>query len=97
MTEESWATDVYITKLCGTCIEREGDFISKHIKMLMLPPHILVTVSPCVVWIGSLVGHGQKGIVVVISSLFWVFVAESWVLESPSYLSDVSNSYDVTF
>lgn len=67
---ESWTTDVYITRLCGTCIGRESDFISKHINMLILPTHILVSVSTCVVWVGSPVGHGQKGTVVVISSVF---------------------------
>ena len=55
MTEESGTTDVNTTKLSGTCIERDGDFISKHINMLILPTHILVTVSTYVVWIGSLV------------------------------------------
>lgn len=55
---------------CGTCIEREGDFISKHMNVLILPTHILVAVSTCVVWVGSLVGRGEKGTVVVIPSVF---------------------------
>lgn len=41
MTEESWTSDVYDMKLCRTGIEREGDFILKHINMLILLTHIL--------------------------------------------------------
>lgn len=58
MREEGWTTYVYIyrkssiTKLCGACMEGEGDFTLKHINTLILPTHILVTVSTCVVWIG---------------------------------------------
>lgn len=103
--DESWTTNVYmcrkrsITKLCGTCIAREGDSILKHISMLILPTHILVTVSTCVVWIGSLVGHEEGGTVTVKSYVSWLFLTgdESWILDNLLCLLDVSNSYGVSF